>query len=91
MLVAAFSLLQMLFLATFFPTWEGGVGAYDFIGVSLALGQAGQGGSLQGWRYNYPYHILLTVLQHWEHLCLHNLRDVDLGGRGELGFSCLLL
>ncbi|PIO14810.1 hypothetical protein AB205_0026570 [Aquarana catesbeiana] len=22
----------MLFLATFFPTWEGAVGAYDFIG-----------------------------------------------------------
>lgn len=26
---------QMLFLATFFPTWEGGVGAYDFVGVSV--------------------------------------------------------
>lgn len=25
---------QMLFLATFFPTWEGGI--YDFIGVSGA-------------------------------------------------------
>lgn len=26
--------LQMLFLATFFPTWEGGSGVYDFVGVS---------------------------------------------------------
>ncbi|XP_044527122.1 transmembrane protein 147 isoform X2 [Gracilinanus agilis] len=26
-------LCKMLFLATFFPTWEGGVGVYDFIGV----------------------------------------------------------
>uniref|UniRef100_A0A669DTM7 BOS complex subunit TMEM147 n=1 Tax=Oreochromis niloticus TaxID=8128 RepID=A0A669DTM7_ORENI len=25
-------LCKMLFLATFFPTWEGGVGAYDFVG-----------------------------------------------------------
>lgn len=25
---------QMLFLATFFPTWEGGAGVYDFVGVS---------------------------------------------------------
>ncbi|KAF7235698.1 hypothetical protein EYD10_17485 [Varanus komodoensis] len=25
-------LCKMLFLATFFPTWEGGAGAYDFIG-----------------------------------------------------------
>ncbi len=25
---------QMLFLATFFPTWEGGAGMYDFVGVS---------------------------------------------------------
>lgn len=24
----------MLFLATFFPTWEGGAGVYDFVGVS---------------------------------------------------------
>lgn len=27
--------LQMLFLATFFPTWEGGAGVYDFVGVSV--------------------------------------------------------
>lgn len=26
---------QMLFLATFFPTWEGGAGVYDFVGVSV--------------------------------------------------------
>lgn len=26
------SLFQMLFLATFFPTWEGGAGVYDFVG-----------------------------------------------------------
>ncbi|XP_074837167.1 BOS complex subunit TMEM147 isoform X1 [Carettochelys insculpta] len=25
-------LCKMLFLATFFPTWEGGAGAYDFVG-----------------------------------------------------------
>lgn len=25
----------MLFLATFFPTWEGGAGVYDFVGVSV--------------------------------------------------------
>lgn len=31
----------MLFLATFFPTWEGGAGAYDFVGVSSALGRWG--------------------------------------------------
>lgn len=28
-------LFQMLFLATFFPTWEGGAGVYDFVGVSV--------------------------------------------------------
>lgn len=28
-------LFQMLFLATFFPTWEGGAGVYDFVGVSI--------------------------------------------------------
>ena len=27
----------MLFLATFFPTWEGGAGVYDFVGVSVKL------------------------------------------------------
>lgn len=27
----------MLFLATFFPTWEGGAGVYDFVGVSFKL------------------------------------------------------
>lgn len=27
----------MLFLATFFPTWEGGAGAYDFVGVSVVV------------------------------------------------------
>lgn len=27
----------MLFLATFFPTWEGGAGVYDFVGVSVEL------------------------------------------------------
>ncbi|CAD7692781.1 unnamed protein product [Nyctereutes procyonoides] len=34
-------LCKMLFLATFFPTWEGGI--YDFIGVSGARGGAGGG------------------------------------------------
>lgn len=34
-----FSGLQMLFLATFFPTWEGGAGVYDFVGVSDLLQQ----------------------------------------------------
>ncbi|MEQ2165626.1 hypothetical protein GOODEAATRI_019055 [Goodea atripinnis] len=28
---------QMLFLATFFPTWEGGAGVYDFVGVSSKM------------------------------------------------------
>uniref|UniRef100_A0A3B1IR16 BOS complex subunit TMEM147 n=1 Tax=Astyanax mexicanus TaxID=7994 RepID=A0A3B1IR16_ASTMX len=26
-------LCKMMFLATFFPTWEGGAGVYDFVGV----------------------------------------------------------
>lgn len=38
----SFCLLQMLFLATFFPTWEGGAGAYDFVGVSVAVGKQGR-------------------------------------------------
>lgn len=29
--------LQMLFLATFFPTWEGGAGVYDFVGVCFFI------------------------------------------------------
>ena len=33
---------QMLFLATFFPTWEGGI--YDFIGVSGGKGGGGSTG-----------------------------------------------
>ena len=35
-------LCKMLFLATFFPTWEGGI--YDFIGVSGGKGGGGSTG-----------------------------------------------
>ena len=40
---------QMLFLATFFPTWEGPSGGYDLVGVSYGVGGVyGVGGGLWG-------------------------------------------
>lgn len=46
---------QMLFLATFFPTWEGGI--YDFIGVS-----GGKGGGRE-YKSGGPWHLCLLKPQ----------------------------
>ncbi len=48
----------MLFLATFFPTWEGGAGVYDFVGVSLKCCRSN---SIRKGRKT-PCQILLTVV-----------------------------
>ncbi|XP_018424270.1 PREDICTED: transmembrane protein 147 isoform X2 [Nanorana parkeri] len=51
-------LCKMLFLATFFPTWEGAVGAYDFIGVHYMAIAA----LVWMWtRYDLPTHFRLPV------------------------------
>lgn len=51
----------MLFLATFFPTWEGGAGVYDFVGVSYSLSCFVNCGTLAFFPFR---NMLLTVLQY---------------------------
>lgn len=65
---------QMLFLATFFPTWEGGAGVYDFVGVSENKSKI---------KYTF---IILACLRGWcVCVCLPGIYEGNSGPGGPVG------